>query len=151
MLALLDQREPFVPTDAESLIAKEAVAKLRPFVRAGVDVKIRMVERTGIVVPLPARAVALIVELLQAIAEGKAFSLIPHGAELTTNQAAEFLNVSRPFLVGLLEKNEIPYRMVGSHRRVLVADLFNYKKKSDANRRAAIDDMVAHAQRNNLP
>jgi excisionase family DNA binding protein len=151
MLALLDQREPFVPTDAESLIAKEAVEKLKPVAAAGVDVKIRVVERAEIVVPLPARAVALIVELLKTIADGKSVSLIPYGAEMTTNQAADFLNVSRPFVVGLLEKNEIPYRKVGSHRRILMADLLDYKKKSDVRRRAAIGDMVAHAQRNNLP
>jgi excisionase family DNA binding protein len=150
MLALLDQREPFVPTHAESLIAKEAVTKLKPLVLTGVDVKIR-VERAETVVSLPARAVALIVELLETMADGKTVSLIPYEAEITTNQAADFMNVSRPFLVGLLEKNEIPYRMVGSHRRILMADLLDYKKKSDVRRRAAIGDMVAHAQRNNLP
>ena len=151
MLALLDQREPFVPTAAESLIAKEAVTKLKLLAKTGVDVKIRAVEQAEVVVPLPARGVTLIVELLQTIADGRAVSLIPYEAEMTTNQAADFLNVSRPFLVGLLEKDEIPYRKVGSHRRILMADLLDYKKKSDVRRRTAIGDMVAHAQRNNLP
>jgi excisionase family DNA binding protein len=151
MLALLDQERPFIPTDAESLIAKEAVAKLKPLAEAKADVKVRVVERADVIVPLPARAVTLIVAFLQSIAEGKAVSVIPYAAEFTTNQAADFLNVSRPFLIGLLEKDEIPYRKVGSHRRILMSDLLAYKEKSDIRRRAAIGEMVAHAQKNKLP
>ena len=76
---------------------------------------------TEVVVPLPARAVKMIADVLQLIADRRPVSLIPLDAELTTQQAAS-CNVSRPFLVGLLEKNEIPFRLVGSHRKVKVAD-----------------------------
>lgn len=147
MLALLDQEEPFVATEEEALIAREAFAKLKPLAEAKTDIKLRVVEQADIVVPLPARAVEIIVGFLHAMVERKPFSVIPHAAELTTKQAADFLNVSRPFLVGLLDKGEIPHRLVGSHRRVLMSDLQKYQKKSDETRRAAIARMVAESQK----
>ncbi|KRR21401.1 hypothetical protein CQ14_07065 [Bradyrhizobium lablabi] len=152
MLALLDQvKEPLVATDEEAVIAKEAAEKLRSVALAGVDVRLRAAERADIVVPLPARAVEMIVEVLIAMAERKPVSVIPHTAELTTNQAADFLNVSRPYLVGLLEKEQIPYRKVGTHRRILVSDLQAFKEKSNKTRREAIASMVAEAQALKLP
>jgi len=153
MLALLDQvKEPFVATEEEALIAREAVMKLKPLADAKTDIKLRVAEKGAeVVLPLPARAVDMIVDLLMAVVERKPVSIIPHEAELTTKQAADFLNVSRPYFVGLLDKGAIPHRLVGSHRRVKVSDLMNYKKKSDAERRAAIARMVAESQRLDLP
>ena len=152
MLALLDQeKEPFIATDEEALIAKETFAKLKPLADAKTDVKVRVVEQADIVVSLPARAVELIVDFLAAMAERKPVSVIPHAAELTSQQAADYLNVSRPYLVGLLDKGEIPHRLVGTHRRVRVSDLMAYKKKSDDSRRVAIKRMVAEAQKLELP
>jgi excisionase family DNA binding protein len=152
MLARLDEeREPFVATEEEALIAREALAKLKPLAEAKTDIKLRVMGKADVVVPLPARAVEIIVDLLRAIMERKPFSVLPHEAELTTRQAADFLNVSRPYLVGLLDKGEIPHRMVGTHRRVLTTDLLNYKKKSDEARRAAIARMVAESQKLGLP
>jgi len=152
MLALLDQeKEPFVATDEEAVIAREAAAKLKPLADAKTDVKVRVVEKADVVVALPARAVALIVDFLVAMAERKPVSVIPHAAELTSQQAADYLNVSRPYLVGLLNKGEIPYRLVGTHRRVLVSDLMAYKRASDRSRRAAIKSMVEEGQELELP
>jgi excisionase family DNA binding protein len=154
MLALLDQvEEPLIATDEEAVIAKEAVEKLAPVAASGADVRLRGVNEKGadIVVPLPARAVQMIVEVLTAMAERKPVSVIPHTAELTTQQAADFLNVSRPHLVGLIDKGEIAHRMVGTHRRVRVSDLFAYKTKSDQARREAIAAMIAEAQELKLP
>jgi excisionase family DNA binding protein len=152
MLALLDQvKEPLVATDEEAVIAKEAADKLRTVGLAGTDVRLRAAEQADIVVPLPARAVSMIVDFLLAMAERKPVSFIPHTAELTTQQAADFLNVSRPFLVGLLERNEIPFRKVGAHRRVLVSDILAYKKQSEAARREAIRTMAEEAQTLKLP
>lgn len=152
MLALLDQvKEPLISTDEEAIIAKEAVAKLKPLAEAKTDVKLRVVERADIVVPLPARAVELITDFLIAFAERKPVSIIPHSAELTTKQAADYLNVSRPYLVGLLEEGGIPFRKVGAHRRVLVSDLIAHEKASKTKRRNAIKEMVAEAQKLGLP
>jgi len=152
MLARLDhEKEPFVATEEEALIAREALAKLKPLADAKTNIKLRLTGKADGVVPLPARAVEIIVDLLAAIMERKPFSVLPHEAEVTTKQAADVLNVSRPYLVGLLEKGEIPHRMVGTHRRVLMTDLLNYKKKSDEGRRAAIARMVAESQKLGLP
>ena len=152
MLALLDQvDEPFVATEEEALIAREALAKIKPLAEAKADIKVRVLEKADVVVPLPGRAVELIAIFLEAMVERKPFSVIPHEAELTTKQAADFLNVSRPYLVSLLDKGEIPHRMVGLHRRVQMSALQEYKKESDRKRRAAIATMVAESQKHGFP
>jgi excisionase family DNA binding protein len=153
MLALLDQeREPIVATEAEATIAKEALTKLKPLAEAKTDIKIRVSQKgADVVVPLPAIAVEAIVDFLLAMAERKPFSVIPYEAELTTKQAADFLNVSRPFIIGLLDKGEIAHRMVGKHRRVKMSDLMDFKKASDEKRKAAIAKMIAESQKLGLP
>jgi excisionase family DNA binding protein len=152
MSSLSDQaQEPFIATNEEALIAREAAVRLKPLADAQVDVEVRAAEHAEIVAALPARAVRLITEFLTAMADRKPVALLPHTAELTTQQAAEFLNVSRPYVVGLIDKDEIPHRMVGTHRRVLLSDLIAYKKKSDARRKDAIAKMVAEAQKLGLP
>ena len=138
MLVLDQVREALVATDEEAVIAKEAAEKLRSVALAGVDVRLRVAEPPGVIVPLPARAVEMIVAVLTAMAERKPISLIPPTAELTTQQAADFLNMSRPHLVELLEKKQIPHRMVGIHRRIRVSDLQAFKEASNKTRREAI-------------
>lgn len=146
MLALMDHSEPLISSDEEALIAREAVARLRPVAEANQNIRLRVMDSPDIVVPLPARALALIFDVLEAMAERKPVSFMPYEAELTTQQAADFLNVSRPHLVGLLEKGDLPFRKVGAHRRVRVCDVIEYKAKSEAVRRGAIRDMVAVSQ-----
>ena len=83
-----------------------------------------------------------LLEVLRLISSGHGFYMIPVEAELTTQQAADLLNVSRPFLVKLLEKNEIPFTKTGRHRRVRANDIFEYKKKRDANRSDALSTLA---------
>jgi len=91
-------------------------------------------------------AVRLLTDLLTAIANGDSVSVVPVHAELTTQQAADLLGVSRPFLIKQLDEGRIPHHKVGAHRRVLFADIMAYKERADAARREALEKLAEQAQ-----
>jgi len=99
------------------------------------------------VVSVPATAFKLLGLILNEMAKGNAIAIFPVHAELTTQQAAELLGVSRPFIVEQLEKGNIPYRKVGTHRRVLFQDLMEYKRSMDRKRLETLDELAAEAQK----
>ena len=84
----------------------------------------------------------LLARVLAHMAAGQAVSVVPAHAELTTQQAANLLNVSRPFLIGLLDSGLIGYRKVGKHRRVRADSLLDYKRNDDQDRREAADELT---------
>ena len=88
----------------------------------------------------------LIINLLSHVASGNMVTLVPTGAMLTTQQAADLLNVSRPFLSKLLKEDQIPHVPVGSHRRVMFADLMAYKERRDSTRRAVLEELAGLGQ-----
>ncbi|MFI6146113.1 helix-turn-helix domain-containing protein [Streptomyces sp. NPDC051109] len=95
---------------------------------------------------LPREAVELLAGLLAHLGAGRGVSVVPADAELTTQQAADMLNVSRPFLIGLLNAGEIEYRSVGTHRRITASSLMEYKQQDDRRRRAAADELTELGQ-----
>ena len=135
--------EPVTPTVDDARLAKTSSRVLAPFSNRNLLVRLEDSEEA---VELPAAAVRLLVELLSAMAEGSAVTLMPIHAELTTQQAADLLGVSRPFLVKQLEEDAIPYRKVGTHRRVLFSDVMTYKREMDRKRLGALDELAAQAQ-----
>jgi len=142
-MSALTMPEPVTPTVDDARLAKTSSRRLAPFLNRNLLVRLVDSEEA---VELPAAAVRLLVDLLSAMAEGNAVTLIPIHAELTTQQAADLLGVSRPFLVKQLEEDTIPYRKVGTHRRVLFSDLMAYKREMDRKRLGALDELAAQAQ-----
>lgn len=95
---------------------------------------------------VPRDAAVMLAQILALLASGQGVQIIPDATELTTQQAADFLNVSRPYLIGLLEAGEIPFRMVGTHRRVRSEDLREYRRRDDLTRRKAADGLSELSQ-----
>ncbi|TCO41506.1 excisionase family DNA binding protein [Kribbella antiqua] len=91
---------------------------------------------------IPRSAVELLARVLAHMAAGQAVSVVPAHAELTTQQAADLLNVSRPYLIGLLDHGKIEYRRVGKHRRVRADSLMDYKRQDDQKRRETADELT---------
>lgn len=98
-------------------------------------------EADALVIPRP--TAILFAQILGALAEGRGVQIIPKETELTTQQAADMLNVSRPYLISLLESGQIPFRKVGRHRRVTFEAIMEYRRRDEVVRRAAADDLVA--------
>ena len=94
-------------------------------------------------ITLPANIFKSIIKLLAEMGNGNAVQVVPVQAELTTQQAADLLNVSRPHLIKLLEQEMIPFRKVGTHRKILARDLFQYRDRTDLARREGLTKMVA--------
>ena len=95
---------------------------------------------------LPGSAVNMLLEVLTEMSKGNAMTLMPINAELSTQQTAEVLNVSRPHLVNLLEQGEIAFRKVGTHRRIMAKDVFEYKQRIDSERLKTLDELATQTQ-----
>ncbi|MGV4890474.1 helix-turn-helix domain-containing protein [Streptomyces viridosporus] len=91
---------------------------------------------------LPRPVAEMFASMLAALANGQGVQIMPVDAVLTTQQAADMLNVSRPYLIGLLESGEIPYKLVGRHRRIRFADLRQYLREDDAKRKESADELM---------
>jgi excisionase family DNA binding protein len=99
---------------------------------------------------LPANVYSFLCQILGDLKEGKSITILQSNAELTTVEAAKMLSVSRQFLVQLLEQNQIPFHMVGTHRRVYARDLLAFKAKRDSSRRKTLDDLARTEMENGL-
>jgi len=135
------------PSDAElARVSSRAIAELVAHKSEGT---FRLVAKLGTnetEIVIPSSAIHFLGAILTEFAKGNAVTMFPVHAELTTQQASDLLGVSRPFLVDQLEKGELPFRKVGTHRRVLLKDLMEYKQSMDRKRHEALDELAAQAQ-----
>ena len=125
--------DPVIPSAQEAKLAETALAALAAGQRVATD-------------DLPPIVTRLLMDILEETAAGNAVTLVPVEAEVTTQQAADLLNVSRPFLVGLVENGTLPARMVGKHRRLFLRDVLAYRADQFAKREQALDEIVAFDQ-----
>ena len=136
-----------LPTPAEVEEAKVASRTLSKY--AGVErvtLSLRGCNGESDDLVLPGHVLQILLDVLSELSKGNAISLVPHNQEVSTQEAAGLLNVSRPFLVGLLEKGEMPFRKVGVHRRVLLMDVLEYKERCDHQRTKVLDELTKFSQ-----
>lgn len=136
MTAILEQHTVLPPADTAE------VKRLGSLPRHN---QAKLVSSDGTELTLPDEVYAVLREVAAAMAQGLAVTIAPSHAVLTTQQAADMLNISRPTLVKLLEAGEIPFDQIGRHRKVRLADLLEYQKRSRRERRKQLDDLTRHA------
>ncbi|AGA28184.1 helix-turn-helix domain-containing protein [Singulisphaera acidiphila] len=147
------------PTESESRMALESSRRLGAVVadldqpgedgsgQGGAEVVVQVKgQGASESLTIPLSALTLLRMILEEMAQGNAITITPVHAELTTQEGADLLHVSRPFLIKLLEGGEIPYRTVGRHRRVRFDDLMAYKQHTDVARAKVLDELVSQAQ-----
>jgi excisionase family DNA binding protein len=148
MNAQVQQGLPNLPTAHEIALAKEGSRELSmvmstPEETQEISVCMGHSEQK---VHLPASAIQLLMDVLVNISQGNAVQIVPVLAELTTQQAADILLVSRPYLVKLLDEGKIEHRKVGSHRRIRYNDLLKFKTQEERARKSVLDELAAEAQ-----
>jgi excisionase family DNA binding protein len=126
-----------------SVSEREVANQLRSILAASAeDEAARLKGPSGADIVLLPGVTNLLLEVLRHIGNGDAVTIVPVTQMLTTQQAADILNVSRPFLISLLEKGEIRFELVGRHRRIRADDLFAYKRSRDDRRSKALSDLA---------
>ena len=137
-----------LPTSQEVEQAKSSSRTLAKYLSCGrIHLKVMSEgEGEGDDLILPSYAIELMQSVLTEMAKGNAITVMPIHAELSTQEAANLLNVSRPHVVNLLEKGEIPFRKVGSHRRILAKEVIAYKEKVENDRLQALDELTELSQ-----
>lgn len=149
-MAAPSRRPPQLPTDTEIAQAREASRQLARFLPQGGDdaathaPALRLVtdDNHHEMIAIPPGALRLLVDMLTQLGQGRAVTVLPQRAELTTQDVADYLNVSRPYVVSLIEQGKLPARKVGTRRRVAFEDLLRFDEQQRAQRRAALDELA---------
>lgn len=137
-----------LPSKTDMELARVAQRCIMEALDRSKAVKIKLESENGDMPPieLPPASLRLIGQLLGLMSEGRPFTLMPEKQELTTVEAANILNVSRPFVIKEIDSGRIPHRMVGSHRRILLTDLLEYAKQMQESREAALEELSRLSQ-----
>ncbi|GLS31683.1 DNA binding domain-containing protein, excisionase family [Mesorhizobium albiziae] len=141
MTKLLER--PILPSAADAELAAQARRQLSRTKHEGAELRVQVGNET---LRLPKAVGDLLYHLLTEMAQGNAVTIIPVHAELTTQEAADYLNVSRPYLIRLLEEGRLQFNMVGTHRRVKFSDLAAYRKSAEEDRKKVMEELAAQAQ-----
>lgn len=133
------------PGDVDAEVASRAARRIGEYLASNPEVE--PIEVHGEIgddeaLVVPRAAAVMLAQVLGFLANGQGVQVMPDNAMLTTQQAADMLNVSRPYLIGLLEAGVMPYQKVGTHRRVAFRDLLEYRRKDDQNRRKVLDELT---------
>lgn len=137
-----------VAKSSEAKAAQEILNRLKGLKKGSKAVLLRPDVEGTIEPPLevPTRAFDLLIELFAQLAEGNDVAVLPSSEEISTQQAADLLNVSRPYLIKVLENKEIPHRKVGNRRRLKVSDVKAYKEEQEKSSEHAMKDLMDQAQ-----
>ena len=141
--------EVTLPEETEVRAAIESQRTLAAYLATNFEIQriqIYDIKNEAHQIELPTSALRLLVDILSELADGNAVKVVPVHAELTTQEAADLLNVSRPHLVKLLEIGELRYHKTGKHRRVRFDDLMKYKSQRDDASERAMSDLAKQAQ-----
>ena len=145
-MTVLSEAGKVAPRIVDTEVAGRALRRIKDYLASDrsrsdkLEILVEGGPEEALVVPRP--AVEMFVHILAAMANGQGVRVMPVNAEHTTQQAAELLNVSRPYLIGLLDRGEIEHRLVGRHRRVRFDELMRYLRHDDMKRKAAIDELT---------
>ncbi len=139
-----------LPDTESSALARASAEELSRLLGQMPHAERAQVKLDGSDLILPRQALALLRDLLVEMAQGNAVTIVPTHAELTTQEAANLLNVSRPYLVKLLENGDIPFTKAGTHRRIRYQDLMTYREQRMLESKSALDELTAQAQELNM-
>jgi len=144
--------DTIAPTQQDAKLARESSEALAPLMQGdGIrhlpHILLRTEDNREADITLPSSVLKLILGALQEMGKGNAVTLLPLQAELTTQQAADMMRVSRPSLIKMLDDGKLPFRKVGAHRRILYSDVLNYIQTEHARRVSVMEELVAETER----
>jgi excisionase family DNA binding protein len=142
MTTATPEREPVIAAPGE----REQLANVERALEGSVSAGASLIGPDGAKTELPASLYQVLRQAVRELANGNGVSILPAAMELTTQRAADLLNVSRPYLIKLLEQGELPYRKVGTHRRIQLQDLLAYRAGRDQARRQILDELTRDAE-----